>query len=921
MSIFLTKFYEKMRKILPLLLALVLSTVCFGQITSKNVLTNKKSSDVLLKSGSNSRDISDLQQYREVDALTKLTYFDEGSFITFVGLGEGAPITANAMIYIPASTVELYKGQQVRKFVFYVNAEGDGTVNALKLRIWTDTANINNPAYEQEVTDVIDGWNEVELNTPYTLGAEPIFFGYLISGVGGVMGMEKGIDNLEPNGYGDLLKINGETLHAGKSGIGDLAFKAYVGDPDSIDVKLESIDVEYRVVPEMIDIVGTVKNTGIDTINSYDVTYILNGDTSSIYSVAGVNIVAGATHQFTHDIKADLTEVGFYDLKIVISNVNNSNEESNLEDNVLSKNINCVLELIQKKVLHEVFASSSCGGCAIYDHFVDEVINKNLDKTTLIKYQVNWPAPGDPYHTEEVEERVSYYGVIASPSLLADGQFRDVVYRQKYLDVSASAPAFLKIDNGLLNYDFDTKNLTANLDIIGLSNVSGNLVAQMAVVEKKTTGNVTTNGETEFYNVMMKFMNSTNGNPLSNFAARDTQHLSVTTNLDSTYIEEISDIRVVVWVQDNNTKEVLQSEYIDLTQEDMIDVAIEKLETVNTACGGLPSDGEIKIIVANKGIVDVSNFDVNYLLNGEQVQKYTYEDTLVPGEQAQIVFTQDFSQTGNYDIVVTTDLEGDIVEANSEVEKVVHNLTPVAAEGYAENFQTLPIGWIIEDANEDGKSWMYLNYIFNDQEQGHDDISAFVYQYNNDMKTGGDDYLYSRCIDFEASKTYELSFWCKSMTEQYPEKLNVFIGDAPNKGAMIQQIVDLGILYNDVYENSKTRFQVPADGTYYIGFHAYSDPDKWLLFVDDIKISDVTAVNEIVDDVNIYPNPTNGLFRVEGVQGAKVVVYNIVGEVVYRNSNASENININLSSQKAGSYLVKITNNDDVSIHKITVTK
>ncbi len=906
-----------MRKILPLLFALVLSTVGFGQIANKSSLFNKKSTSVLLKADPDFRKTGNSQKYREVDVFTELTYYDDDIDILPLGLGETSEININSIIYLPLETVAKHTGEILNKVSFFVANTGTSKVNSLSVRIWTDTSDINNPAYEQEVANVEDGWNEVRLTTPYKLGTEPIFLGYHLVGVGYVVGAESNATKVEPNGYGDIIELGGLFGHLSENNFGDLAIKAYVGTPDTVALKLESIDIGDSVEPDSIDVVGTVKNEGLDTITSYDVTYILNGDTSSVYSVSGVSIPFNSTHQFKHDVKADLTETGTYELKVIISNVNNSDKEVNLNDNVLSKNIISIVEIVQKVVLHELFTSSTCPPCAIYNPVIDDVVyNKNVDKATLIKYQVNWPEPGDPYYIPEAGERVKYYEVSGVPSFVVDGNTIPPDYRQEILDKYAAAPALLKMNNGLLNYNFDTKSLTADIDIIALSSVSGNLVAQMAVVEKKTTGNIGSNGETEFHNVMMKFMNSTNGNPLANFATRDTQHLSVTTNLSNANIEEITDIRVIVWVQDYDTKEVFQSSYIDLTQEDMIDVGFKGISTVNSACG-LPSDAEVKVSFVNNGLFDVSNFKLKYLVNGEQAQEYDYTGTLAPGEEAEVVFNQDFSQKGNYKIEVVCELEKDVVNTNNKIEKFVANVTPVDAAGYTEDFSEIPLAWSLEDANGDYISWLYVQQ----EGYGHEDASSFVYRYNPDEVTAANDYLYSTCIDFEVGKTYELSFWYRVGEAQYPEKLKVFIGDAPDKSAMTQQIVDLGTISNVVYENSKARFQVPADGTYYIGFHAYSDPNQWLLLVDDIAIGDVTATIDVVDEVNIYPNPTNGLLRVEGVQGAEVVVYNIVGEIVYSNSNAFEDINIDLSSRKEGSYLVKITNDDKVSIHKIVVTK
>jgi len=73
---------------------------------------------------------------------------------------------------------------------------------------------------------------------------------------------------------------------------------------------------------------------------------------------------------------------------------------------------------------------------------------------------------------------------------------------------------------------------------------------------------------------------------------------------------------------------------------------------------------------------------------------------------------------------------------------------------------------------------------------------------------------------------------------------------------------------------------------------------------------------------NIYPNPSStGLFTVEGVENARIMVYNVIGEVVYTEANAAAITTIDLSSYNAGNYIVKVISNHEVSIQKIVITK
>jgi hypothetical protein len=115
--------------------------------------------------------------------------------------------------------------------------------------------------------------------------------------------------------------------------------------------------------------------------------------------------------------------------------------------------------------------------------------------------------------------------------------------------------------------------LTLNYTISGTTPASGKVVATatitpkqditngylyMAVAEKKTTKNVSTNGEKEFYYVMMKMVPNANGKLLT-LKANTPVTVKDSTILAGTHIEEMSDLLMVAWVQVKDTKVVLQA--------------------------------------------------------------------------------------------------------------------------------------------------------------------------------------------------------------------------------------------------------------------------------------------------------------------------------------------------------------------------
>ena len=79
-----------------------------------------------------------------------------------------------------------------------------------------------------------------------------------------------------------------------------------------------------------------------------------------------------------------------------------------------------------------------------------------------------------------------------------------------------------------------------------------------AVIEKTTTGNVATNGETSFKHVMMKMVPNASGTTI-NCTAGTPISGEISASLASTFIEQVSDLEVIIFIQNPTTKEIMQS--------------------------------------------------------------------------------------------------------------------------------------------------------------------------------------------------------------------------------------------------------------------------------------------------------------------------------------------------------------------------
>jgi len=91
------------------------------------------------------------------------------------------------------------------------------------------------------------------------------------------------------------------------------------------------------------------------------------------------------------------------------------------------------------------------------------------------------------------------------------------------------------------------------------------------------------------------------------------------------------------------------------------------------------------------------------------------------------------------------------------------------------------------------------------------------------------------------------------------------------------------------------------------------------------RINANTSVESIVanNKISVYPNPNNGTFSVSNDNGTemKVEVFNILGVKVYSSVSEDGTMNVDMSDEARGIYLVKVTINGVTSVTKITINR
>ena len=99
---------------------------------------------------------------------------------------------------------------------------------------------------------------------------------------------------------------------------GEALFSYELADPPADDAILMSLDIDNFIVqPSMVDIKGTIKNGGLNTINNLDIKW---SDGTNVYTdnLTGLNIPMNGTYNFTHNDQFNLSNLALNTISVWI---------------------------------------------------------------------------------------------------------------------------------------------------------------------------------------------------------------------------------------------------------------------------------------------------------------------------------------------------------------------------------------------------------------------------------------------------------------------------------------------------------------------------------------------------------------------------------------------------------------------------
>lgn len=273
----------------------------------------------------------------------------EGDADNPVGVNQTAKLSA--AIFIPTTLVSQYVGNQIRAISVCL------TANSTDFSVFIANSLTGEKLYEQDAEDGKVGWNEIVLTTPFDLTAKDLYVGYTCTGknqIGFVFGPS--VENA------NWLETGGEWLNYATKGWGSLSIKVLLGGdrmPRNY-LTIKSLNQVYAGMNKTFVLSGFVKNEGLETVENFDLNYKV-GDIEGSANVI-LNLPPGAKGEFEITVPSVLTEVGEYDSKVTITNVNGVANE-NLTSNVATNKVICMEMIFPKKVVLEEGTGTWCGWC------------------------------------------------------------------------------------------------------------------------------------------------------------------------------------------------------------------------------------------------------------------------------------------------------------------------------------------------------------------------------------------------------------------------------------------------------------------------------------------------------------------------------------------------------------------------------
>jgi len=358
-----------------------------------------------------------------------------------------------------------------------------------------------------------------------------------------------------------------------------------------------------------------------------------------------------------------------------------------------------------------------------------------------------------------------------------------------------------------------------------------------------------------------------------------------------------------------------------------IDGGVAMIDTPMTSCN-FAFTTNVTVTIQNFGADTIMSSPVSYSINGGGPVNETCPSAIPPGGNVMFTFTTPGAlMPGINSIKAYSSIPSDINALNDTSVMIIYNgpHPVIGSYVYTDGFETAmdTTGWKAWDANSSGTTWAIGIVQPNSGSQ-----------YANLDEANADDWYFSTCLALEQTpidSAYDLTFYYRTFSPSYDADMEVRLFASQDTNITVKTIVPLQtVTYTSAYSQSSTLFPIALSGVYYLGFHGKHHSLPTSLEIDDINLQLVlaTGLNPVASKntgVVLYPNPNTGMFYLANLRSlngpVQVNVFDMMGNAVYSQIMNEDRAAIDLASQPAGVYMVRLNSQTDVVTKMVTITR
>lgn len=326
----------------------------------------------------------------------------------------------------------------------------------------------------------------------------------------------------------------------------------------------------------------------------------------------------------------------------------------------------------------------------------------------------------------------------------------------------------------------------------------------------------------------------------------------------------------------------------------------------------------VQFIIRNTSGTAVSDISVSYTINNGDAVRETVKDTVHPNESFVYTFEQlaDVSDFGRYRVDGNISHPLDSSLANNTLTSVAVNSEPQSLP-YADDFEEYSTLLVFEDewrsVYQTGYyTWMAAFDYTEDTAYAYNGVGFMADANANEQYVGQNDWVLSKCFNFQKDSVYEISFMYRIEQEGTAKaSLHAYIMAAYDTVSKLMDVAHLQDVRNVDYQECTMQFTAEEDFVGHLGLHSQGEVGAPILMLDAVRIASPKedAANECLDnaELSVYPNPASDVFHVRAsFPMSSVSVYSISGVLQKKVACASEECTLNVSGWDDGVYLVAV---------------